>query len=691
MVQIGLIGCGRLAREVHLPILTSMPGVAVAALADPDGGARAEAGRLAPGAAAYPDPAALLGDDRLDAVVACPPTAAHAEVACDVLAAGRALYLEKPIATTLADAERVVEAWRGAGVPAAMGFNYRFNPLYADLRRRLLAGEVGEVVAVRTTFSTGGGGRGWRAQRATGGGALLDLASHHVDLVRHLLEAEVAEAGARIWSRQSEDDTAVLDLRMTTGVSVQTLVSFNAAENDHVEVIGSGGALRASRYTSLAVERSGPQAAGAVSSVARHLARSAAAAPYLLQKRSEPWGEPSFRIALSRFVEAVREGLPTEPDPIDGYRCLAVLLAAETAAQGRTVVPVPEPPPSVTAPRPDGLALARPAPDVEQRAEAPALSATLVARDGLTPFRVSLDALAAQSICDRIEVVVVAPECVPLPDLPDRLRAFAGWQVVRVPEVKASGPARAVGVRAARAPVVVSIEDHCYPQPGWAAGLLAAFEAPGVVGAGPSFGNGNPGSRTSWVDYLMNFGAYADHTETRPRGGTAWHNTAYRRDVLLRYGDALGDLLDVEGPLQQDLIRRGGLLVQSGTAEVRHLNFSHPGWLLVEHVVNGRQFGAARARGWSGARRALHTAAMPLVPLARLWHVWGAARRAGRASELGGAGLPLLALALGASTVGEAVGILFGPGRAPERKFAMEYERHHYMSAPDRRRFAPAP
>lgn len=686
-LRIGFIGCGHLAREVHFPVLASLPGVEVVAVADPDPAARAEATRIVPSASGHAGHADLLGLD-LDAVVACPPTAAHADVACDVLAAGVPLYLEKPIATTLPDAARVVEAWQAAGVPAMLGFNYRFNPLYADLRRRLRSGEIGEVVAVRTAFSTRGGGGGWRGQRGSGGGVLLDLAAHHVDLVRFLLGDEVEAVSAGLRSRRTEDDTATLELRMASGVTVQTFCSLSAVEEDRAEVIGEGGVLRVSRYDSLAVERAGVSAAGAVPSVMGQVVRSAKAAPYLLQKRGAPWGEPSFQVALSAFTEAVRAGRPASPDPLDGYRGLAVLEAAERSAREGRLVSVEAVPERIADEAPAAPEAERPVPEAERRADAPALSVIVLMPDGAGPLVTTLDRLGAQAIRDRIELVFVVPEGVDAGLDAFDLDGFAGWQLLRVPQMRVSGPARALAVRAARAPVVVPVEDHCFPQPGWAEGLLAALATPGAVGAGPSFGNGNPASRTSWVDYLMNFGAYADHDETRPRGGTAWHNTAYRREALLAFGDRLGELLDVEGPLQEALLAEGGVLVQSAEARVEHLNFSHPGWMLRQHVVNGRQFGAARSAGWSPARRAIHAVTAPLIPLARLQHVRGAARRAGRTRELDLAAAPLLLAALTASAAGEVAGSLFGPGRAPERKFDMEVRRHRFMSARDRQTFA---
>ena len=685
-LRVGLVGCGHLAREVHLPVLTSMPDATVVAVADPDPAARAEAVRLAPRAEAAADLPALLALGP-DAVVVCTPTATHAEVACDVLAAGVPLYLEKPVATTLDDAERVVEAWRAAGVPAMLGFNYRLNPLYAEVAQRVREGEVGAVIAMRTVFSTRDGGAGWRGRRDHGGGVLLDLAAHHVDLARYVLTDEVMEVSARLASRQTDDDTVTLDLRTAGGAAVQTFCSLSAVEDDRIEVVGEDGVLRASRYESLAVERGGATAAGAVSAVTGHVARSAAGAAYLLRKRGEPWNEPSFRAALARFAEAVRTGRPAEPDPVGGYRCLAVLAAARESAREGRVVTVSTPPPAVVDSRP--APPERPAAETNHEGRRPDVSAIALAMYGAEPLRTTFEHLAAQTVRDRIEVVCVAADGVDV-DLPDDfVSGFAGWQVVRVPDMQTSGEARAVAVRAARAPIVVALEDHCFPEPRWAEGLLAAFDAPRVVGVGPSFQNANPATRTSWADYLLNFGAYADHAETAAQGGTAWHNTAYRRDALLAYGDALEDLLDVEGPLQHDLRERGGVLVQSAEARVRHLNFSHPGWFVAQHVVNGRQFGAARSVGWSSLRRAVHAVTAPLIPFARLRGARAEARRAGRLDKAGGATLPLLIAGLTASAIGEVVGSVFGAGRASQRKLDMEHRRHRFMAAGDRRRFGP--
>jgi predicted dehydrogenase len=107
-----------------------LPDVELIALAEPDVQRRVEASRRAPGAAAYGSYHDLLKMPEVEAVVICLPNALHAEVAVAALEQGKHVYLEKPLATSLDEAQRVVTAWRRAGVVGMIGFNYRFNPLF---------------------------------------------------------------------------------------------------------------------------------------------------------------------------------------------------------------------------------------------------------------------------------------------------------------------------------------------------------------------------------------------------------------------------------------------------------------------------------------------------------------------------------------------------------------------------------
>lgn len=333
-LRVGVVGCGAIARAVHLPLLARMPGVSVAALAEPDGAQRVLARRLAPTAAVFEDAGELLGSAPIDAVVICSPTGFHAAHARAALDRRLHVYLEKPLATSLADGILLCDAWRRAGVVGMIGFNYRFNALVGRLRAHVRTGTVGPFVAARTTFCAASAALpAWKQRRQTGGGVLLDLGSHHIDLVRFLLEREIRSVRATIWSRRTEADCALLELELEGGGRVQSLLAFGAAAADRFEIYGERGRLMVDRSVSWDVEyepeRVGP--AARLMRIGRRLG-TLGRVRFALDKLRSPLHEASYRMALERFVAAIRGAARCEPNFDDGLTCLAVVEAAERSA-----------------------------------------------------------------------------------------------------------------------------------------------------------------------------------------------------------------------------------------------------------------------------------------------------------------------------------------------------------------------
>lgn len=334
-LRIAIVGCGEAAQRHHLPILARLPGAVIAVVADPDPACRAAAANLAPDTILLDDHREAVGHPDVDAVVLCLPNVLHADAAIAALDHGKPVYVEKPIATSLGDAARVRDAWHRTTVAGMMGFNYRFNRLYARARRHVAAGHLGELVAVRTTFSTADDARpAWKRTRVSGGGALHDLGSHHVDLVRFLLNDAIVAVSADLRSRRSEDDTALLQLRLASGLVVQSLFAFGSVDEERFEIVGRAGTLTVDRgrRQDVLVEASGRRwrrMRGFVRAVGQ-----LAQAPYVLEKRFTPGHEPSHRIALARFVAAATAGgARPHPDLDDGYACAAVIDAAERSAR----------------------------------------------------------------------------------------------------------------------------------------------------------------------------------------------------------------------------------------------------------------------------------------------------------------------------------------------------------------------
>jgi myo-inositol 2-dehydrogenase / D-chiro-inositol 1-dehydrogenase len=342
-LKVGLLGFGKIAQSVHLNVLMRLPGVELVAIAETDAKRRDEAHQAAPTAALFSDYRETLRMPQLDAVVICLPNALHAEAVSAAFAERKHVYVEKPLATDLEAGRNMVAEWRRSGKVGMIGFNYRYNSLYRSLRQQLLSGRIGNPIAVRSVFSTVRSNiEGWRAERKEGGGVLLDLASHHIDLCRYLFGKEFVDVSASVRSVHRENDTAVLQMHLADGMFFQSFFSLSTLEEDCIEVYGESGKLAVDRYRSVQVDYSAPMrksdrflrlgsSAGLITNL-----------PYIFRKLRAPGNEVSYQEALAHFVAGARSGENVSPDFEDGYRSLAVVLAAEESAAVGRVLNVPQ-------------------------------------------------------------------------------------------------------------------------------------------------------------------------------------------------------------------------------------------------------------------------------------------------------------------------------------------------------------
>jgi predicted dehydrogenase len=343
MLKVALLGCGGIARLAHGPALRRLGGARVVALADADPGRLDGMQALFPGARGHADWRAALDQPEVDAAVVALPTAMHAEAALAAIERGRHLYLEKPLATSVADGRRVVEAWRRSAVTAMMGFNYRRNPLVERARDVIRTGALGSLVAVRTVFSTTARDTPpWKTARGTGGGVLLDLGVHHVDLLRFLTGEEIEDARAELRTVRAEADTAFVRLRLTSGCLAQCFFSSGSVEEDRVEVYGSAAKLTLDRYRSLRVEVTPARAGSPLELALRRALAEWRALPYAVRKLRSPGQEPSYAASLAAFVGAASAGERVAPDLEDGLRAMEVVELAERSVD--VAAPAPRAP-----------------------------------------------------------------------------------------------------------------------------------------------------------------------------------------------------------------------------------------------------------------------------------------------------------------------------------------------------------
>ena len=340
-LRIGVAGCGRIADLFHLPILAAKGDVRVTALVDQDATRLDLAGRRVPDAARLSDFDALVERADVDAVVICLPPAAHGSAACAAFAAGKHVYLEKPIATTMAEADAVVNAQRRAGTVGMVGFNFRYNAAFDAARELVQAGVLGKLLTVRSTMlSAARELPAWKRTKSTGGGALLDLGSHHLDLVPWVTSSEVIAVGGSERSVLTPGDTVSVDLELRDGVTAQLIFSLVAGVSaNRLEFVGTTGSLRVDAADPLPLRVERP--IGRLARVSRAAGQIRDLDPRRLLR--SPGREPSFAAALDAFVRACKgaernELVETRPDMEAGRASLALVAAAEIAfGQGRTV------------------------------------------------------------------------------------------------------------------------------------------------------------------------------------------------------------------------------------------------------------------------------------------------------------------------------------------------------------------
>lgn len=234
-LRIGFVGLGWIGRK-RLDAVAMRTDIAVAALVDSDAERMHEAQQAYSQATVSTQFEALLDAD-LDGIVIATPNAQHAEQAIACLERGIAVFCQKPLASRAADVERVVAAAREADRLLGVDFSYRHVQGMAALRERILRGDLGEISAIDLIFHNDyGPNKQWCFDRQrSGGGCLLDLGVHLIDLALWLQNApNMRVKSSRLYSQgrraSSNDieDLAFVELEQENGAVIRIACSWNA-------------------------------------------------------------------------------------------------------------------------------------------------------------------------------------------------------------------------------------------------------------------------------------------------------------------------------------------------------------------------------------------------------------------------------------------------------------------------------
>ena len=262
VLNIGVIGCGKIAQTRHLPEYAANPAVKIYGLYDLNDVRTASLAEQY-GAKAFASYQELLSDPAIDAVSVCTANAFHCEVTVAALQAGKHVLCEKPMATTLDDCEQMVEAARKFGKFLMIGHNQRLARAHARAKELILQGEIGEIVTFRTTFGHGGP-ETWTIdpnsvwffdKKLAAFGAMADLGIHKTDLIQFLTGQRVAEVSAYLGTLDKKlpdgeligvDDNAICIYRMSGG-AVGTMTAswtYYGEEDNSTVLYGTKGIMR---------------------------------------------------------------------------------------------------------------------------------------------------------------------------------------------------------------------------------------------------------------------------------------------------------------------------------------------------------------------------------------------------------------------------------------------------------------
>ncbi len=253
-VKYGVIGCGAIGQRRHIPECHNNPKSKVAALCDP---VDTRVGELARHYDAQPfaDHKVMLKEADIDAVVVCGPNFLHAKQSIDALRAGKHVLCEKPMATTRADARKMIAEAKKARKYLMIGQNQRLMPPHVRAKEILKSGKLGKPLAFRTAFKHPGpdgwsvdGAKSWFFnETAAVLGSTGDLGVHKADLMRWLLDDEFDQVGGFIATQHKKhpdgkriglDDNAYLTLKTSKGVVGSMITSWtNYGEEENYTII----------------------------------------------------------------------------------------------------------------------------------------------------------------------------------------------------------------------------------------------------------------------------------------------------------------------------------------------------------------------------------------------------------------------------------------------------------------------
>ncbi len=333
-----MIGCGRVAVERHLPVLSALAEVRLVALAELNEQRLEETARRFKVAHACTNYRALLDRDDIDVVAILTPPQSHADIGCDTLNAGKHLFIDKPLALTCTDCHRLIERAERSSRQVMVGYNLRWHRLVLGARQIIQSGALGRIKAL-SSMNTHPlpelEERDWMRHRDSGGGAIQSEAVHHFDLWRFLLQSKVVQVTVTSHSSSRyEDESITMTAQMSDGALVSGLFSLGTSGSNQIEIFGERGRLSLSLYRYDGLEYfSYSEYEGDLMRRVRKSARTMAEIPQIIPALRQGGDFPAtFRSEWRHFLNCLRTDSKPECTLQDGQEATEIAQACSASA-----------------------------------------------------------------------------------------------------------------------------------------------------------------------------------------------------------------------------------------------------------------------------------------------------------------------------------------------------------------------
>jgi predicted dehydrogenase len=316
-VRWGVLGCANIALTKVLPAMQRAQACDVVAIASRDGDRARRAADALGISRHYGSYEELLGDPEIEAVYIPLPNHLHAQWTLAAAAAGKHVLCEKPLAMSVAEAERMIESCEKAGVLLMEAFMYRLHPLWEKTRELIAGGVIGKLRAIQTFFSYRNlDPANIRNVAAYGGGALMDIGCYAIDVARMMFAGEPASVSGLV-HRDATFGTDVLTSAMLDfdGRHATFTCSTHTVDEQRVHLVGTEGRLLVEIPFNIPPDRP--------TRILRFWGGDPPVAPN--QEVFEVPAADQYGVQGDAFSQAVRRGGPVPTPPGNGIGNLAVI------------------------------------------------------------------------------------------------------------------------------------------------------------------------------------------------------------------------------------------------------------------------------------------------------------------------------------------------------------------------------